>query len=117
MHNKYKLRKIEPKISIIYNKEEDHHGRPKDSSNVVSLGSGLFLALTIIVGFVANFGSRDDQLTYLLPVQLTLCSVGFPGTIFHQHLRSAFLYEELFCTYDLDLYFWGQKKIDRKAVS
>ena len=44
----------------------------------VSIGSGLFLLVTIVGGFLTNIGTREAQLAYLLPLQLTFCSVVFP---------------------------------------
>jgi hypothetical protein len=34
--------------------------------------------VTIVGGFLTNIGTREAQLAYLLPLQLTFCSVVFP---------------------------------------
>jgi hypothetical protein len=61
-------------------KAERIPGFPGTSSekHSVSIGSGLFLLMTIVGGFLTNIGTREAQLAYLLPLQLTFCSVVFP---------------------------------------
>ena len=64
-----------------------------NSKNTVSLGSAVFLALSIIGGFMTNYGTRDARLFYLLPIQLTSLSVFVPLFVIYSNpkLKDHFL--------------------------
>ena len=64
-----------------------------NSKHTVSLGSAVFLALTIIGGFMTNYGTRNARLFYLLPIQLTSILVFVPLFIIYsnQKLKDHFL--------------------------
>ena len=49
-----------------------------DQKTIVSLGSGVFLAVALFAGLMTSYGSREARLFYLLPTQLTFLTVVFP---------------------------------------
>ena len=70
-----------------------HQMETSGEKHSVSIGSGLFLLLTIVGGFLTNLGTRESQLNFLLPIQLTFCSLVFPVFIIFSNvkLRQKFL--------------------------